>query len=84
MTCDYGLHAQKSRFPRGISSVTSSLLPSNDTVPPGSRYSYKSEDIFWWGILTAVLDAKDVKKTWNLGHRLAAVSGAGLVQGDGR
>src|SRR5438046_603759 len=42
-----------------------------------------SRDIFC-GDLTAVVETKDVEKTWNLVRRLAAVSSAGLVHKDRR
>jgi hypothetical protein len=43
------------------------------------------EDTFsYGGNLAAVMEAKDVEKTRNLGLRLAAISDAGLVQKDCR
>jgi hypothetical protein len=61
-----------------------SLSSSNDSVPPDHKYSHRQKDIFLQGNLTATLETKDVEKTWDLGGRRAAFSGAEPVQKDCR
>ena len=47
--------------------------------PSGHRSFTVIPKTVFLGNLTAVREAKDVKKTWNLGCQVAAVGGSGLV-----